>query len=453
MQFKLNQAIAAALLAFASSQSYALESVNKSLLQSIDKKLEAIQPDIIALRQDIHQHPELGNREVRTSKLVAERLSKLGLDVKSGIGVTGVVAVLKGGKPGPVIALRSELDALPVEEKTGLPYASKERSEYNGENVGVMHACGHDAHIAILLGVAEALAANRANLAGTVKFIFQPAEEGPPDGEEGGAALMIKEGVLDNPRPGAIFMLHVGSGPSGSLRVTKGPTSASADHFVSRIVGVQAHGAAPWRGIDPVPIAAEVILALQQIPSRQTDLIENRPPVISIGRVDGGSRHNIIPESISLDGTVRAKSNSQRDDVLKRIARITEHVAAAHGAKGEFILDSHHWPAGYNEPVFVDKISPLLEQTAKISGTDFKVSTTSGYTGEDFWEYAKIVPALAFGLGVTPPSIPLDKAAGNHSPYFQVDDQALIVGQKAFVRIVLDYFAKGGYDLPPPQQH
>ncbi|MFL9608654.1 amidohydrolase [Methylobacillus sp. Pita2] len=453
MQFKIKPILAAATLALASSNTYALESVNKSLLQAIDKKLEAIQPEIIAVRQDIHQHPELGNREVRTSKLVAERLQKLGLDVKSGVGVTGVVAVLKGGKPGPVIALRSELDALPVEEKTGLPYASKERSEYNGENVGVMHACGHDGHIAILLGVAEALAANREKLAGTIKFVFQPAEEGPPDGEEGGAALLVKEGVLENPRPGAIFMLHVGAGESGNLSITRGPASASSDHFTAKITGAQSHGAAPWRGIDPVPIAAETILALQQIPSRQVDLVSAPAPVISIGRVDGGVRHNIIPESISLDGTLRTKSNLQREDVLKRIQRVVEHVSAAHGAKGEFILDSHHWPAGYNEPVFVDRVIPSLESAAKAEGKQFKINTISGYHGEDFWEYGKVIPALAFGLGVTPPSIPLDKAAGNHSPYFQLDDKALIVGQKAFVRIVLDYFAKGGYDLPPPQQH
>ncbi|MCB5185194.1 amidohydrolase [Methylobacillus gramineus] len=452
MQFKIKPILAAAMLTLASSASYALDGVNQPLLKAIDLKLEAIQPEIIALRQDIHQHPELGNREVRTSQLVTDRLRKLGLEVKSGVGVTGVVAVLKGGKPGPVVALRSELDALPVVEKTGLPYASSAKAEYNGENVGVMHACGHDGHIAILLGVAEALAANREKLAGTVKFIFQPAEEGPPNGEAGGASLMIKEGALENPRPGAIFMLHVGPGETGSLSVTKGPTAASSDHFTAKITGVQTHGASPWRGIDPVPIAAEVILALQQIPSRQTDLIANKPPVISIGRVDGGIRHNIIPESISLDGTLRAKSNSQREDVLNRIQRITEHVAAAHGAKGEFILDHHHWPAGFNDPALVDKVLPSLQSAAKASGKSVKVDSNSGYYGEDFWEFAKVIPGLAFGLGVTPAQVPLEKAAGNHSPYFLLDDSALIVGQKAFVRIVLDYLAQGGYKLPPVQQ-
>ena len=451
MPFNIKPALAAALLALASTHAHALESVNPSLLQAIDKKLEAIQADIIAVRQDIHQHPELGNREVRTSQLVAERLSKLGLEVKRGIAVTGVVAVLKGGKPGPVIALRSELDALPVEEKTGLSYASRARAEYNGEQVSVMHACGHDGHIAILLGVAEALAANRDKLAGTVKFIFQPAEEGPPDGEAGGASLMIKEGALENPRPDVIFMLHVGPGESGNLSVTKGPTAASSDHFTAKITGVQTHGASPWRGVDPVPIAAEVILALQQIPSRQTDLVANKPPVISIGRVDGGIRHNIIPESIRLDGTLRAKSNAQREDVLNRIQRITEHVAAAHGAKGEFILDHHHWPAGFNDPELVDKVLPSLQSAAQASGKKLKVDTDSGYYGEDFWEYTKVIPGLAFGLGITPPQVPLEKAAGNHSPYFLLDDHALIVGQKAFVRIVLDYLS-GAYKLPTVQQ-
>jgi len=420
---------------------YAATKVDNELLNSIDKKLVEIQPEIIKLRQDIHQHPELGNREVRTSQIVADRLKKLGLEVRTNVAITGVVAVLKGGLPGPVIALRSELDALPGVEKTGLPYASKERAEYNGEDVGVMHACGHDAHIAILLAVAEALAANREKLAGTVKFIFQPAEEGPPDGEDGGAALMIKQGVLDNPRPGIIYMLHVSSGESGNLSITKGPTSASSDHFTARVIGVQTHGATPWKGIDPVPIAAEIILSWQQIPSRETDLINNRPPIISVGRLDGGSRHNIIPDHINIDGTLRTKSNAQRDDVLNRLKRITEKTAEAHGAKSEFILDPHNWPAGYNDPELVDKAIPSLEHAAKSEGKKFKINTVSGYTGEDFWEYAKIIPALAFGLSVTPPTIPLDQASSNHSPNFQVDDHALIVGQKAFVRLVLDYFS------------
>ena len=414
------------------------------LLSKINQKLEQIQPEIISIRQHIHQRPELGNREYQTSKLVAERLKKLGLEVRSGVALTGVVAVLKGGKPGPVIALRSELDALPVVEQTRLPYASTVKAEYNGENVGVMHACGHDGHIAILLGVAEALAANRKDLPGTVKFIFQPAEEGPPGDEEGGAALMIKQGALDNPRPDAIFMLHVSPGPSGSLSVAKGPTSASSDHFTAKIIGAQTHGASPWKGIDPVPIAAEIILAWQQIPSRHTDLISNRPPVISVGRVDGGLRHNIIPESITLDATLRAKSDEQRDDTLRQLQRISEKIAEAYGARTEFKLDPRNWPAGFNDPAFVDQIIPSLQAVADTEKKPFRIHSQSGYTGEDFWAYGKIVPALAFGLGVTPPSIPLDKAAPNHSPTFQVDDQALIVGQKAFARIVIDFFENGG---------
>lgn len=431
----------------ASVTAQAANTNDSALIKAIDQTLDQIQPEIIALRHDIHQHPELGNREVRTSQLVAERLRKLGLEVRTGVAVTGVVAVLKGGKPGPVIALRSELDALPVREQTGLPYASTAKGEYEGNEVGIMHACGHDAHIAILLGVAEALAKHKSQLAGSVKFIFQPAEEGPPGEEEGGAALMVKEGALENPRPDAIFMLHVSAGESGSLSIAKGPTTASSDHFTAKIIGAQTHGAAPWRGIDPVPIAAEIILAWQQIPSRHTDIVNQRPPVISVGRVEGGQRHNIIPESITLDATLRTKSDGQRDDVLKRLEQISTHIAEAYGAHTEFKVDPRNWPAGFNEPDFVDKIIPSLKSAAATGNKPFKVSTTSGYAGEDFWAFGKIVPALAFGLSVTPPHIPVAKAASNHSPFFLVDDDALIIGQKAFSRIVVDFLANKGYGI------
>lgn len=402
---------------------------------NLERLIGAAEPGLIALRHDIHQHPELGNREVRTAALVADRLRKLGLDVRTGVAGTGVVAVLTGALPGPVIGLRSELDALPVTELTGLPYASTIKAVYNGKQVGVGHMCGHDIHIAILLGVAEVLAADRANLRGTVKFIFQPAEEGAPDGEEGGAALMIKQGALAAPTPEVFFSTHVGAGKAGAISVSRDRTTAASDIFVARIIGKSTHAAMPWRGIDPVPLAALAILALQTIPSRQSDL-SLPPPVISIGKIEGGVRQNIIPDAVQLEGTVRSVSQGQRDDVLRRIERTIHDIATSAGATAEFHLVGSGYPAGFNNGALVERMLPVLRGVSV--GGEVRIGT-GVYAADDMSEFSQRVPSLSFGLGATPPSMDLAKAAPNHSPYFLADDSVIAVGVRAFIALIAAY--------------
>lgn len=404
----------------------------------IERLITAATPGLIAIRHDIHQHPELGNRETRTAALVAERLRKLGLDVQTGIAGTGVVGVLKGGLPGPVIGLRSELDALPVTELTNLPYASKEKGEYNGKQVGVAHVCGHDIHIAILLGVAEVLAADRKHLKGTIKFVFQPAEEGPPEGEEGGAALMIKQGVLNAPTPEVFFSTHVGAGKAGAISVSRERTTASADTFSARIIGKSTHAAAPWRGIDPVPVAALAVLALQTIPSRQSDL-SVPAPVISIGKIDGGVRHNIIPGEVRLDGSIRSVTEAQRKDVLARIERTFKDIAESAGATAEFKLIGTGYPVGNNNSALVDRLLPVL----KAASTTGEVRISNGvYAADDMAEFSSRIPSVGFGLGATPDGIDPATAASNHSPYFLADDSVIAVGVRAFTGLIAAYSAR-----------
>lgn len=410
-----------------------------ALSDRVDQIIQRNDPAIVAVRRQIHQHPELGYQEVNTAKLVAERLRKLGLEVRTGVAKTGVIAVLKGGKPGPVVALRSELDALPIVEQTGLPYASEARAQWEGEDVGVMHACGHDAHIAILLGVAEALSAVRADLAGSVKFIFQPAEEGGPEGESGGALRMIAEGALENPRPEAIFSLHVGAGKSGSLSVKSGRTTAGADNFVIVVKGRQTHAGTPWRGVDPVPLAAQVILGLQTIPSRQ---LASPPPLITVSRLDAGFRWNIIAPEVTLRGTLRTLSPEQREDAIARIRRTSTKIAESADGRAEVtIVPGGHVVSGYNDPDLAAQVLPVLSAVAPEGKATVPVENSVAYVADDFAEFAALVPAVGFGLGVLPPDIDPGKAAGNHSPLFQVDDNALQVGVRAFSHIILNYFA------------
>ncbi|NIF29102.1 amidohydrolase [Pantoea sp. Tr-811] len=408
----------------------------------LDARIAKAMPGVIEIRQQIHQHPELGNREVHTAALIAKRLGELGLQVQTGIAHTGVVGILHGGKPGPVVAIRAELDALPLTEQTGLPYASRVRSvdqsgdfRTRGKEVGVMHACGHDAHMAMALGVAEVLAARREELPGTLKLIFQPAEEGPPLGEAGGARLMIEQGVLENPKPAVIFGLHVTAGTAGSLTLSRTRTTAAADTFVARIMGRQTHAAFPWTGIDPVPVAAQTILAWQTIPSRQSNLSLLPAPVISVGRIEAGDRHNIIPAEVRLEGSIRTVSDEQREDVLQRMRRTAEKIAEASGASATVEYLPGNYRAGYNDTALVERMLPVLEQ---VSTQPVKVDSGT-YGADDFAEYARQVPGLFMRMGVTPAQLADKPVWPTHSPGFQVDDHALSVGIAALSRMTLSY--------------
>ena len=408
----------------------------------LDARIATALPGVIELRHAIHQHPELGNREQQTAARIAQRLRELGLEVQTGIAHTGVVGILRGGKPGPVVAIRAELDALPLTEQTGLPYASTVRARdeggdfrTRGKDVGVMHACGHDAHMAMALGVAEVLAARRAELPGTLKLIFQPAEEGPPLGEAGGAKLMIEQGVLENPAPAVIFGLHVTAGTSGTFTLSRTRTTAAADTFVARIKGRQTHAAFPWTGIDPVPVAAQTILAWQTIPSRQSNLSVLPAPVISVGRIEAGDRHNIIPAEVRLEGSIRTVSDEQREDVLQRMRRTAEKIAEASGASAEMEYLPGNYRAGHNDTALVDSLLPVLEQ---VSTTPVKIDAGT-YGADDFAEYARQIPGVFMRMGVTPPALADKPLWPTHSPGFQVDDQALAVGIRALSRMTLSY--------------
>jgi amidohydrolase len=399
------------------------------------KTLEA---KIIAWRRDIHQHPELGNRETRTAKLVADHLKKLGLEVQTGVAHTGVVAILKGGKPGPVVALRADMDALPVTEQVDLPFASKVRTTYNGKEVGVMHACGHDTHVAILMGVAELLAKRKAELPGTVKFIFQPAEEGAPEGEEGGAELMVKQGVLStDPKPQAIFGLHVGSDDHiGQVSYRPGPVMAASDTFRIKVKGKQTHGAYPWAGTDPIVAASAIVTGLQTIVSRNVELIKE-PAVVSVGAINGGVRSNIIPDETDLIGTIRTLDAGMREQIHRRVREVATGIAAAHGAVAEVEIDLGY-PVTVNDPTLSAWAVPVLEQVA---GKD-KVSLAPKALGaEDFSYYQQKIPGFFFFIGVTDPNVPLDQAPSNHSPLFKVDERGLLVGAQSMAALTVAYLS------------
>lgn len=408
----------------------------------LDTRITQALPGVIEIRQQIHQHPELGNREVETARRIAQRLRELGLEVQTGIAHTGVVGILRGGRPGPVVAIRAELDALPLTEQTGLPYASTVRSidqggdfRTRGQEVGVMHACGHDAHMAMALGVAEVLAARRDELPGTLKLIFQPAEEGPPLGESGGAKLMIEQGVLENPAPAVIFGIHVTAGTAGAFTLSRSRTTAAADTFVAQIKGRQTHAAFPWTGIDPVPVAAQTILAWQTIPSRQSNLSVLPAPVISVGRIEAGDRHNIIPAEVRLEGSIRTVSDEQREDVLQRMRRTAEKIAEASGASAEVEYLPGNYRAGHNDTALVDRLLPVLEQ---VSTQPVKIDAGT-YGADDFAEYARQIPGIFMRMGVTPAALADKPVWPTHSPGFQVDDQALAVGIRALSRMTLSY--------------
>nr|WP_277611113.1 amidohydrolase [Microbulbifer celer] len=403
----------------------------------IDKLLAQTEDDVIEWRRHIHQNPELGNREFETAKYITEHLQALDMEVETGIAHTGVVALLKGGKPGPTVALRADMDALPVAEEVDLPFASKVTTEYNGEEVGVMHACGHDTHVAMLMGAAQVLAGMRDELAGNVLFIFQPAEEGAPDGEEGGAELMLKEGLFKKYKPAVAFGQHVTSGlPSGMIGYRSGPLMASSDEFRINVEGRQTHGSRPWGGVDPITAAAQIVMGTQAIVSRQID-ITKEPAVVSFGVIDGGVRNNIIPDSVYLNGTIRNFDMDNRQEIFKRLKVTAEKIAESSGAKAEVeILEGY--PVTSNDPTLTEAALPAL----KAAAGEGKVVVVPKVTGaEDFSFFANEVPGFYYFLGVTPEGKNPATAASNHSPRFYVEESALKVGTRALTQLTLDYFA------------
>jgi amidohydrolase len=403
----------------------------------VDSLTRAIEPKVIAWRRDIHEHPELSNREVRTAKLVAEHLKKLGLEVKTGIAHTGVTAVLKGGRPGPTVALRADMDALPVTEKTDVPFKSRAIGEYRGEKVGVMHACGHDVHTAALMGVAEVLTQMRATLPGTVLFIFQPAEEGAPAGESGGAELMLKEGLFDAVKPQAVFGLHVWSVlNAGEIGYRSGPAMAAADTFSIEVLGRQSHGSRPWQGIDPIVTSAQIVNALQTVVSRHVDLTAN-PAILTIGAVRGGIRHNIIPDRVELLGTIRTFDPKQREAIFTRARLIVENVAAANGAKAEMRFGSPSYPVTHNDPELTQKMLPSLRRVASVK----EMNLITG--AEDFSFYQQKVPGLFFFIGSTPADQDPATAPANHSDFFFVDEKSIAVAVRSLTQVAVDFLESG----------
>jgi amidohydrolase len=400
----------------------------------IDAAVPRLESKTIEWRRDFHKYPELGNRETRTAKIVADHLRALGMEVKEGVAKTGVVGILKGAKPGPVIGLRADMDALPVTERVNLPFASKEKTIFNGQEVGVMHACGHDTHVAILMTVAEVLAGMKNELAGTVKFVFQPAEEGPPAGEEGGAPLMVKEGVLDNPKVDVMFGLHINSQtPIGQIKYRENGIMAASDWFTIKIKGKQTHGASPWSGVDPVVVGAQIITGLQTIVSRQMELTKNAV-VISATVFNGGVRENIIPELAEIRGTIRTLDKQMQKDVAEKMRRMATNIAEASGATAEISFDNKT-SVVYNNPQLLQKMLPSLQKAA--NGNAIVMDATTG--AEDFSFFADKVPSLFFFIGgMKPGANPLTTPA-HHTPDFYIEEDGMKTGVKAFLHLVLDY--------------
>ena len=411
-----------------------------SLAAAIDAAASSVEARVIGWRRDIHAHPELGNREFRTGALVAEHLRALGFDeVRTGVAHTGVVGLLIGALPGPVVALRADMDALPVAEEVDVPFASKVRTEWNGEEVGVMHACGHDAHTAILMGVAQVLAGQRAKLRGSVKFLFQPAEEMPPEGENGGAKMMVEEGAMDNPRPAAVFGLHVTSRlPVGVIGYRPGPAMASADTLKIIVEGRQTHGAMPWFGVDPIVIAAQVVLGLQTVVSRQIDLTQE-PAVVTIGSIKGGVRGNIIPDSVEMNGTIRSFDEGMRDDIHERVTTLAEAISRGSRA-GCKVCIRKHYPVTVNDPALTEAMLPTL---GRVAGPQRLLLVPKVMGSEDFSLFAKVSPGLFIFLGVVPEGTNPKTAAPNHSPRFFIDEASLVTGVRALAHLACDFLEAG----------
>lgn len=403
---------------------------------SIEAAVSKVESQVIEWRRDLHAHPELSNRETRTAGVVAKQLRALGMEVKTGIGLTGVAGLLRGALPGPTIALRADMDALPVTEQVDVPFKSTVTAEFRGEKVGVMHACGHDAHVAMLLGVAKVLAGQRAQLRGQILFIFQPAEEGAPEGETGGARRMLAEGLFDIARPEAVFGLHViASLPTGVVGYRSGPMMAGSDSFTINVTGRQTHGSRPWGGVDPVVASADIISGLQTIVSRQVD-ITDIPTVISIGAIKGGIRFNIIPDTVEMVGTIRTFDTGVRADVIERMNRTVTSIAAAQGATATLTVRDNAIPPVVNDPQLTQRILPSLERAV---GKDNVRTISLQTTAEDFSFYGQQVPAFFFWVGITPPDRDPATAAFNHSPLFYVDESGMAVGMRAMLSVATDY--------------
>jgi amidohydrolase len=405
----------------------------------LESRIERVMPKVVAWRRDIHRHPELSNREVRTAKLVADHLRALGLEVKTGVAHTGVVGVLRGERAGGgVVALRADMDALPVTEEVDLPFKSTVRASFGDTEVGVMHACGHDNHTAILMGAAEVLAGMREELPGTVKLVFQPAEEGPPPGETGGAKQMIAEGVLEDPRPEAIFALHVWPETVGTIATRAGPMMAASDQFEIVVTGRQTHGALPWGGVDPIVVASQIVLALQGIPSRQLDVTKG-PVILTVGSIRGGNRWNIIPETVTLQGTLRTFDEAIRKDAKQRIGRTAERIAESAGATAAVSFPGVRNFVTANDAGLSERMRPTLERAAAKP----LVTPPLVPVSEDFAEYQQKIPGLFFFLGVTPADRDPATAPRNHSPRFFADEAALPVGVRAMTMLAIDFLREG----------
>jgi amidohydrolase len=403
---------------------------------AIDSAADRVEPKVVAWRRDFHQHPELGNREVRTGRIVAEHLRALGFDsVQEKVAHTGVVGVLKGGLPGPVVALRADMDALPVTEEVDVPFRSTVKTEWSGMACGVMHACGHDAHTSILMGVAEVLAGMRDRIPGTVKFIFQPAEETPPIGENGGARMMVEQGALKNPDVDAIFGLHVTSiHQTGEIGYRSGPLMASADDFRIFVRGTQTHAAMPWRGVDPIVVSSQIVLGLQTVVSRRMN-ITKEPSVVTVGVFQGGVRHNIIPDEVRLDGTIRTFDEEQRNEIHEHVTRISEMIAASGGAQAKVHI--HRWyDVTVNHPGLTEWSVPTL---ARMAGEKHVNVIDKVCGAEDFSFFQKEVPGFFYFMGCTPPDRDAGTAAPNHSPRFYVDEDCLGIGVRTLSALALDW--------------
>jgi len=407
----------------------------QSMSAQIDKKAESLEKKVVAWRRDIHEHPELGNREFQTAAKIAAHLQSLGIEVKTGVAKTGVVGLLKGGKPGPVVALRADMDGLPVTERVNLPFKSQVQTEYNGQKTGVMHACGHDTHVAMLMGAAEVLASMKADLPGTVKFIFQPAEEGAPAGEEGGAQLMVKEGVLENPKVDAIFGLHINSQTEvGKIGYRPGGTMAAVDQFAIKLHGKQTHGASPWSGVDPIVTAAQVIMGLQTIVSRNLPLTENAA-VITVGAIHGGIRQNIIPEEVNMIGTIRSLDADMQKTMHRRIKEVAVNIAESAGAKADVDIEIMY-PVTYNDPKLTAQMLGTLQTVA---GND-NVRLIPAQTGaEDFSFYQQKVPGFFYFLGGMTKGKKQEDAAPHHTPDFQIDESCFVLGMKSLCHLTVNY--------------
>lgn len=399
----------------------------------LESDFNAIEPKVIEWRRHFHEHPELSNREFKTAEKIAEHLRSLGIEVQTGVAKTGVVGLLKGNHPGKVVALRADIDALPVTERNDLPFKSMVETEFMGTKTGVMHACGHDTHIAILMGVAEILSKHKDKINGTVKFIFQPAEEGPPPGEEGGAKLMIKEGVLENPKVDAIFGLHINSAtPVGTIKYKPGGIMAAVERFVINVKGKQSHGSQPWLGVDPILISAKIIDGFQSIVSRELDLTEEAA-VITVGKITSGVRFNIIPESAELIGTVRSLDADMKAKIIKRMTEMTETIAKAYGGEANIVFENFT-SITYNDPDLTATMLPTLQ---KVAGNDQVVITKAVTGGEDFSYFQEVVPGLYFFLGgMTPGNT---EAFPHHTPDFVIDESGMLLGVKTMTQLAIDY--------------